>query len=354
MSTFRVTRERIATITPHPNADRLETAQVASMTFQFCLGKSQFAVGDDVVYFPVDAILPPALAAHLGVEKMLGGREHNRIKTVVLRGAVSQGLVERTDKVAEFLGVAIDTLPDDLTAALGVTKYEVPEIPCKTGILVPHPEGVHTYDIEGCDRFPEVVAALAAGPVFITEKLEGSNFYAAVLGDGAVVVGQRNHQIKDIPGARHDWWIAAEAGGILAALPAIKLSLGARSVVVRGEVCGPGVQGNLYGLKERRVFVFDILVDDAYLDADRFLAVCAEFGIATVPVLARDVDLTVWLAGRNIQQAANGKSQLAPAVLREGIVIKPMREARHAELATMGGRLLLKQRDPVYLAKEKD
>ena len=137
-------------------------------------------------------------------------------------------------------------------------------------------------------------------------------------------------------------------------MPAIKLSLGARSVVVRGEVCGPGVQGNLYGLKERRVFVFDILVDDAYLDADRFLAVCADHGLTTVPVLARAADLAVWLFGRTVRQAAHGISQLASSVLREGIVIKPMREARHAELATMGGRLLLKQRDPVYLANEKD
>ena len=50
----------------------------------------------------------------------------------------------------------------------------------------------------------------------------------------------------------------------------------------------------------------------------------------------------------SIKEASNGISLLAPGKLREGIVIVPEEEGWSQRL---GGRLILKQRSPNYLAK---
>ena len=69
-------------------------------------------------------------------------------------------------------------------------------------------------------------------------------------------------------------------------------------------------------------------------------------GIETVPLLATDVTLREWLAGKTLAKASNGKSLLNSSLLREGIVIRPMTEQRSEPL----GRVIIKQRSPEYLA----
>ena len=75
---------------------------------------------------------------------------------------------------------------------------------------------------------------------------------------------------------------------------------------------------------------------------------CEEHGQPTVPVLYHGIVLAKWLGDRTLQDASNGTSVLRTEQIREGIVIKPLREMWDDEL---GGRLILKQRSPVYLEK---
>jgi len=72
-----------------------------------------------------------------------------------------------------------------------------------------------------------------------------------------------------------------------------------------------------------------------------------------VPTIAYDVVLRDWLAGRTIQEASNGRSLLAKDRLREGIVIVPMVEQKIQWKDLSMKRLMIKQRSPQYLAKEK-
>lgn len=53
MSTLRVTVERLI-VEPHPNADRLELAQVG--LYRAVVGKDEYATGDYAVYIPEQAI----------------------------------------------------------------------------------------------------------------------------------------------------------------------------------------------------------------------------------------------------------------------------------------------------------
>ena len=64
------------------------------------------------------------------------------------------------------------------------------------------------------------------------------------------------------------------------------------------------------------------------------------------PVL-HDGPLAAWLDGRSVKSASDGRSVIAPGVLREGIVIRPAVERQVPEI----GRLILKQRSPEYLAR---
>lgn len=344
MAFFAVTLERIATVVCHPNADRLEVATLHGLAFQFCIRKGEYRVDDAVIYFPVDSLLPAEVIAKLGIANMLAGAAKNRVKTVQLRGQISQGLVCRPETL---LDGPLDGL--DLTAALGVTKYEPPEIFAANAILRPLPAGVGIYDIEGADRFVRALELLLDQRVLITEKLEGTN-HATVLSDtGEQVVCQRGNAIGELPDSENTYCKVARDQGLLAFLASVP-HLPGQLVALRGELVGPGIQKNIYGLKKPVVRLFDVKVGHRYLDAPAFLALVPQEW--QVPVLCSDQTLRQWLAGRTIQQAADGKSALTDR-LREGIVVRPWVE----QLADFGDghpqRLILKQRSPLYLAKEE-
>lgn len=93
MSTFDVTLRRISKVWLHPNADRLEMAEVEGLAYQFVVPKGAHAAGDRVLYFPIDALLPDELSTRLGVKNYLVGPLKNRVKTARLRGEISQGVV---------------------------------------------------------------------------------------------------------------------------------------------------------------------------------------------------------------------------------------------------------------------
>jgi len=122
-------------------------------------------------------------------------------------------------------------------------------------------------------------------------------------------------------------------------------------VVVYGEMLGPGIQKNIYKFDKHKVLFFDIMVDRQWFDPEKFIfAVQGFFGNLTsaVPILDVGGPLSRWLGGKTIKEAADGQSVLAD-VLREGIVIKPMKE----QMAPTLGRLILKQRSSEYMAKEE-
>lgn len=317
------------------------------MSYQFVIAKGAYKAGDRVVYFPIDSVLPGLLIEQLGLAGKLAGASKDRVKTVRLRGEISQGVVASCDVLPP--DGAEPALGDDVTARLGVTKFEPPPVTTEGGELVPLPPLVSVYDIEGCERFQTVLEAyLLDVPVAITEKLEGSHFAASVDGSGEISICQRRYRIRPVEGVEHTWHALARASGVFAALPEIARELGGPSTLtLRGEVIGPGVQGNHYRLPARRLVAFEIEADGAAVDAPTFFSLCERFGLEHAPVLARNVTLREWLGGRPVAQASDGPSQLNAAVAREGIVVRPWREVRDPSF----GRVILKQRSPAYLAQ---
>jgi len=79
MSTFEVTLNKIEKIWEHPDAERLHLAKVEGMSWQFCSQKGLYGAGDEVVYFPVDSLIPNSLAEHLEIKPYLAGPDQNRL-----------------------------------------------------------------------------------------------------------------------------------------------------------------------------------------------------------------------------------------------------------------------------------
>jgi len=344
MAFFGVTHEIIDEILPHPNADKLEIGKLKGINFRFVMPKGQFKPNDHVLYFPIDSVLPEKTAKALGLFGKLAGKNKDRIKSIRLRGEVSQGVVGST----EILSNPEETSTELITEELGVTKYEPPVVPCKAGNLIGLPVGLSAYDIEGAERNMDVLDYMLDMPVIVTEKLEGQNF--SITWDATqkkIFVNQRNYSIEPVEGKVHDFW-AVYYKQLESVMDLIIDAFGiGNHITLYGEFLGPGVQGNIYKLQEHVVRLFDLKINGDYLDAISFNeTIDIEH---RVPTVFQGGTLRMFLDGTDIVDASHGVSSLNSGTYREGIVIKPEYEGRHDSI----GRLIIKQRDPIYLSKEK-
>jgi len=351
MSTFAIEKLKIASVLPHPNADRLDIVKVSGLSFQFVSQKGTQVEGNEAVYFPVDSIFPDELSSYFDIKKMLVGKNHDRLRTVKLRGEYSQGLVLAVDRICEYLSTkghnfTPETLPVNVTELLNVTKYEPPEVFEKNARLIPLNGLIESYDIEGSQRFPHIINYMMDKKVMISEKLEGMNGGVSYFSNGETKVNQRNFFIEPKDGVEHTFWKVSNKYNLTQICKELsETRFNNKSVTIRFEVLGGSIQGNYYELKEHDLRAFDIKVDGKYLDVNEFLEICDKYRIPTVPILAKDVTLKEWLNGKTFEEASNGKSVLIDK-LREGIVCKLMEE----QSIEGYGRSIIKMRSMEYLA----
>lgn len=314
---------RIGAIRKHQNADSLSITDIHG-GYPVIFRTGDYAEGDLAVYVPIDSIVPDTEAW-----AFLGG--HRRIKAKRLRGVFSMGMLAK----------APDGLNEghDVRELLEITKWE-PEIERDGKVRgeslggEPPPKGppVPVYDVEGWRKWK---CALTDGEEIVaTEKIHGAN--ARVFFDGdRLWVGSRTQWKAEATDAQ--WWptiMRTEWPALLAKHP---------DVVVFGEVFGQ-VQDLKYGHATGSSFrAFDIYdrVRGEWYDHDRAIAFAGLVGIPWVPILYRGP----W--NEDARSLAEGKSTFADHV-REGIVVKPVRERRDKSL----GRVILKLVGEGYLLRK--
>lgn len=107
----------------HPKADRMELAIIGG--WQCCVKKDEFKAGDIALYCEIDAMLPTTIDEFAFLEarkddlKAVGDLSYARIKTIKLRGEMSQGLLVPVPKMLGKRKVG-----ENVTVPLGVLKYE--------------------------------------------------------------------------------------------------------------------------------------------------------------------------------------------------------------------------------------
>lgn len=359
MSELHVEVVRIDDVQPHPNADRLEIAQIAG--WQCVVGKGQFEKGRRAVYLPIDSVLPKALEDKLFPPDSKVHLSKSRIKTIKLRGAISQGLLvspEEVDCQQKLVG-------EDVAEFLGVTKYEPPVkgMPSQLRGAQKPRKGInplfHKYtDIE---NFKHYNTLFAPGElVYITEKLHGTSarygwypsaantFWKKVkklfglLPEQEFCIGSRNVQLQD---RKYDGFYDSNVYGKVAEKYALDEIL-EHGEAVFGEIVGPGIQkGYTYGHETDHAFyAYDVAVDGEYLDPVAFAHFCDERSIPRVPHL-----FTGEFEEGFVKGLATGDSTIGGQKCREGVVIKPMQEVK-----CMVGRKVLKLLSDEYLLKDQD
>jgi RNA ligase (TIGR02306 family) len=167
----------ISDIQPIEGADKIELAIVDG--WKVVVAKEVgHKVGNMVVYCEIDSYLPVRdefeFLRKSSYKKMSDGTEGFRLKTIKLRGQVSQGLILPMS-VVEYTNVQFE-VGMDVTNLLGIVKYE-PPIPAELAGKVKglFPSFIRKTDEERIQNLSSEYDELKNHTYYVTEKLDGSS-----------------------------------------------------------------------------------------------------------------------------------------------------------------------------------
>lgn len=239
----------IKTVEPIPGADSIVKITFESMGWVCVTNKdTNPQPGDKRVYFEVDSVLPA-----LPIFDFMEPYKY-RVKTIKLRGQVSQGLSIPLDECLQAFNITTPVGTEegaDLTDLLKIVKYEIPESAQIGGDTKgPFPGFIEKTDEERAQNLENIEQLLAEHEFDITIKCDGSSgtFY---LFNGEFGVCSRNQELKDTED--NVFWKMARKYNIEARLRALR-----GNYALQGEVAGPGIQSNRLGIPEVKLFVFTV------------------------------------------------------------------------------------------------
>jgi RNA ligase (TIGR02306 family) len=327
--------QQVLALIPIPNADAIELAQING--WQCVVKKGEFAVGDVGVYFEIDAVPPNRPLFDFLWKGQPKRPDSLRIRTMRLRGALSQGLLIPIYELPECLMSAGGS---DVTELLGVTKYEPPPPDGMGDYRGPFPSFVTKTDETRVQSFPQLIDELRGKAYVATLKCDGTSATFCMWEDSFHACN-RNHSIAQ---ADNIFWRVAiryRLDEIMSLYPHLAL---------QGEVVGPGIQKNHMGLKtiDFRAFNLYNMKTGQHEDPDILFDFCEKHGIPYAPVVERGdpfahtVDSLLKLAEGKYEGTTNE---------REGIVIRP---AKGVYSSTLAGRLSFKAINNRFLLKGGD
>jgi RNA ligase (TIGR02306 family) len=312
------TVKRITDLRPIENADMIELASIGGWNVVVAKNVGH-KVGDLVIYCEIDSFLPVREEFEFlrkSSYKKMGDQEGFRLKTIRLRGQVSQGLILPMSVFGDFGWTAYEGL--DVTERLGIVKYE-PPIPAELAGKVKggFPSFIPKTDEERVQNLTSEYDGWrfqSKHQFYVTEKLDGSSatFYFK---DGVFGVCSRNLELLETEG--NTFWKVARQ---------LKLEewLGTHETnySIQGELIGESVQGNPYKIKGQTVRFYNAFNIDTqeYLGFPDFIKLIDSMGLETVPVL--DINFMLPDTVEELLKYADAKSALNPNFDREGVVIR--------------------------------
>lgn len=363
---------------PIEGADRIETAIIGG--WQVIVQKGLYGVGSKAVYFEIDSLLNTEMPAFASLATLsskllhnIDGVTHARIKTMKMKGVVSQGFCAPLSACGVGLSVPEGT---DLTGFLGVKKYEsAEENEAKNGTpgiktgksALGFPKFIPKTDQTRVQNVTALVKkAHEEGETFEKSfKLDGSSLTAYVHnGFGGVCsrnVGFRMQDqgkgfvqtVRDFltqwkeRGFKNAHWepmlkaddntftqMAASAGLCEA------IHRDGRNLAIQGEMVGPSIQKNFEGVDKNMFFCYDIYIIDEqrYMLPHERQEFCKVHGILHVPIA--EVSCTLPYDVQAILDDADGPSGLN-GKYREGFVYKS--NSRDFSFKAISNKYLLKE-----------
>ena len=341
--------QKIASLTPIENSDFLEVAMMENLGWKVVVKKGEFQIGDKVIYFEIDSAidvkdLPPFMEflKDRCLKKLFTARtpetsafsgEYVRIKTIKLRGQVSQGLIIPVDAIRDFNAELWGMIPTNTDAVIGMDLTEEFHVEVwdrlvewyeERSQLGPkasmHAAGSFPSDVPKTDEERVQTAyfdlikdpANVDGKWEVTEKNDGSSctlFYRPLtwgsLDKEPMQISSRRFLLKD-DGCSDDWfepfkrmgWDTLEDKlkdvywkGLLEVDntdgKAYELLPREHELAIQGEMIGPKFNGNRDRNKEThfRVFrIFDITEQKFVTPRVRY-AICKFLGLEHVKVI---------------------------------------------------------------------
>lgn len=300
--------QRVEDVQPIENADAIEKIRVRDW---WCVAKKgEFLRGDLCVYFEIDSLLPAipqfdflAKGSQVVTVPLDTGGEASgyRLKTVRLRGQISQGLA------LPLSSFGLSPYDTDIARAIGVHKWEAPISKAAMGFARgPFPSFIPRTDEERVQNMRAEINAHLGELCYITEKLDGTSLTMFRDNDGSLHVCSRNMDCKE---GDNLYWEAARPY-----FDSLR-----DGIAVQGEVVGESVQSNPLKLKGRQLYAFNVydFRSGSYVN---FPDICAATSVPIVPIIEVSHELTDDIAG--MIASADGPSSLNPSCAREGIIIR--------------------------------
>jgi len=329
--------QKIAEEKAIPDADRICAYRVNGWWIVDQVGKYQ--VGDLVVYCEIDSWIPNEVAPFLTKSKEpreFKGIKGEKLRTIRLKKQVSQGLLLPLSVCNQIESELFEGL--DVSYPLGIEKWEAPPEFTSADARGNFPSFIIKTDQEHVQNcFRDVEKYFETMTWEVTEKCEGSSM-TVYFKDGEFGVCSRNLDLKE--SEDNTFWKTALELDLKN-----KLTELGTNVAIQGELCGPGIQGNIYNLKKHMFFVFDVfnINEFKYFNPAARRMLTAQLGISDAPVYAT-LNLLEGKTREQILDSAEGQSVIGIlGCLREGLVFK----------ANSDERISFKAVSNLYLEKQK-
>ena len=335
--------QKIVNIRPIDGADAIEIATVEGWDVVVAK-KDNFKIGDNVIYIETDSIMPEKPEYEFLRQRKF------RVRAIKLRGQISMGLV-----------LPLSVLPkktktregDDVTDILGVVKYD-PQALIEERLAAEQaarekskiktflsryswfrrlfaknkrggfPKFISKTDEERIQNIPEILVNEKGTRFEATEKLDGQSGTWFLVRHKSLFgtkysFGVCSRRILLNRPDNSSYWQMAKKYNIEKVL---KNLIGDYNfIAIQGEICGPSIQGNKYGLKENDMWAFNLIYPDGKVEGVVAKGILFTQGIKFVPFLTTFFYLPETV--NDLLDLANGETVLnSSGVLREGIVFR--------------------------------
>lgn len=324
---------RILDLTPITGADRIELATVYG--WQVIVSKNDnFKVGDLCIYYMIDTMFEPEY--HRTVNILKG----KQLKTIKMRGVISQGLVSPVDWLADY-GTDPTSVNegDDVTQIMKLKKYVAPEEEGQYSTTRnTFPRYINKTDEERIQNIPRVLRELDGKEIVITRKEDGCSATFILNSDDQFVMCSRNTTLVTEDNSNTHYFKIADTFKLEERLRAFGRHLG-----LQGEIVGPKVNGNRLLLTELDFKIFSIYdIDEmVYLSHDEVQPICEALGLHHVPILYKGLMCDRFDSVAKLLEFA-GSLEYSKGRPAEGIVVRTNQRSPRNSFKVISNKYLLK------------
>ena len=352
-----VTIRKIKQLLPIENADLICIAVIDG--WQVIVKKSEFQVGDDCLFFEIDSFIPATdeRFAFLKKTTTFEGKEGYRLKTMKMKGVISQGLalpLRMFGEVLDRITLSTSVPSEDFSKVLGVIKYDVAiqDFSQRPGLKAGKPRGsfpsfIPKTDQERIQNLTSYFETMKDEEFEETLKLDGSSmtcykikkepsfwdkvksWFGLKTPSYHFGVCSRNLELKRTASEsqtfnnngkesvydQSDFWTMAIKADIENKLP--------EGYAVQGELIGPKIQANHEKVSTLEYYVFDVfdINSGAYLLPFERREFCEKYNIPHVPVVSKSIKIFEKMDLAELLQHVEGES-MNPGTISEGRVYK--------------------------------